>query len=195
MQLKFLTKLQQFVTIGVVGTLAVTFAKVSALDLFISVFQSNQRFHQAAYVLMGLVSCYGISFTIVSLAACRPFAAQWDKTIPNYKCIDTSAYYMSRCVIGATLDCLVVALPMPMLWGLRMKLSKKITLTAIFGLGISYGSLLPHLIQTLSNSPCTPRIPQSPHALSPQYLAKANPLTASALSRQAAQSSTPKRTT
>ncbi|OCL13442.1 hypothetical protein AOQ84DRAFT_436331 [Glonium stellatum] len=128
--------LKQFVVIGEVGTLAITFVKISALDLFISIFQSNQRFHQVAYILMGIVCCYGISYTIVSLAACRPFAAQWDKTIPGYKCIDTSAYYMSQCVIGAVLDCLVVALPMPMVWGLRLKLSKKIALTAIFGLGI-----------------------------------------------------------
>lgn len=39
------------------------------------------------------------------------------------------------------LDVCVVVMPMPILWGLKMNMSKKIGLTGIFGMGIGYDVL------------------------------------------------------
>lgn len=124
-----------FVAIGVFGSLSVATVKVSALGLFITIFP-NKRFHQVAYFVVGITLSYGFSFAVTSLAACRPFAFNWDKTIKDGSCIDTSTFYVAQTVIGVILDVVVVALPMPMLWGLRMRVQKKIVLTGLFGMGI-----------------------------------------------------------
>ena len=44
-------------------------------------------------------------------------------------------FYGAQTVIGLILDVMVVALPMPMLWGLQMRVQKKIVLTCLFGMG------------------------------------------------------------
>jgi len=78
-----------------------------------------------------------LSYTIASLAACEPFAYNWDKTIPGGKCFGSFKYYTARSIIDLILDVLVVGLPMPMLWSLKnTKLQKKIALSCMFGMGI-----------------------------------------------------------
>lgn len=124
-----------FVTIGVLGSLAISTVQISALDLFNHIFP-NKTFHRISYVIMVLLASYGVAFAITSLAACRPFAFTWDKIHQNGACINTSRFYMSQTISGFIFDVIVVALPMPMLWGLQVKLQRKIALTSIFGVGI-----------------------------------------------------------
>ena len=135
-----------FIAIGVLGSLSVAMVKVSALGLFITIFPSK-RFHQVAYLLIGITTSYGISFAITSLAACRPFAFNWDKTIKNGRCIDTARFYIAQTILGLLLDVIVVAVPMPMLWGLRMRVQRKIVLTCLFGMGILYVQLSPEMTE------------------------------------------------
>ena len=124
-----------FIPIGVLGSLAVSAVKISALDLFNRIFP-NQTFHRISYLVMGLISSYGIAFAVTSLAACEPFAFNWDKEILNGTCIQTSKFYTAQTILGVIFDVMIVALPMPMLWGLQMKLQRKIALSGIFGVGI-----------------------------------------------------------
>lgn len=124
-----------FVAFGVLGSLAVSAVKISALDLFNHIFP-NETFHRASYLVMGMLGSYGIAFAIVSLASCKPFAFNWDKEITSGTCIDTSRFYVSQTILGVVFDVIVVALPMPMLWGLQMKVQKKVALTCIFGVGL-----------------------------------------------------------
>ncbi|KAI0014477.1 hypothetical protein F4779DRAFT_624743 [Xylariaceae sp. FL0662B] len=134
-QLLFSSK--QFVPIGVFGSLAVASVKISIIDFLLSIFAAQRRFRIAAYILLGITAGYGLSFGIVSLAGCRPFAANWDKeSYPDYYCINTSRFYIAQAAIGTTLDCLILLLPVPIVWNLALKTSKKIALTFLFTIGI-----------------------------------------------------------
>lgn len=124
-----------FVAAGVLGSLAVSLVKISALDLFNHIFPSK-TFHRISYVVMAMLASYGIAFTIASLAACKPFAFNWNKELPHGTCIDTSKFYTAQTILGVFFDVVVVALPMPMLWGLQMRVQKKVALTCIFGVGL-----------------------------------------------------------
>lgn len=124
--------------LGVCGSLAVTFVKVSLLDFFLSIFSVRKSFRVAAYTLMALTIGYGVAFTIVSLAGCRPFEANWDKaSYPNYQCIDTSKFYIAQTAIGAALDILILLMPIPIVWAMNAKTNRKIGLTFLFTIGIS----------------------------------------------------------
>lgn len=86
---------------------------------------------------MGLTACYGLSITIVTLAGCRPFAANWDKiSYPNYQCVNTSQFYISQGAIGAFLDIAILLLPLPAIWKLQLKTSKKVAISLLFTIGI-----------------------------------------------------------
>ncbi|KAI0206834.1 hypothetical protein F4808DRAFT_405488 [Astrocystis sublimbata] len=78
-----------------------------------------------------------MAFTIATLAACTPFAANWDKvSYPNYKCINISSFYTAQAVIGAVLDFAILLLPVPFVWSLRLPTRKKIGLSLLFSIGV-----------------------------------------------------------
>lgn len=87
------------------------------------------------YGVMALVMAYWLSTILRMFFLCSPFAYSWDKTIPNGTCVNLEAAYLSVSIINLILDIMVIALPMPMLWSLQMATSKKIAISAIFGMG------------------------------------------------------------
>lgn len=122
---------------GVVQTLTVALIKISFLDFFLSIFEVHKGFRIVNFVLMGITTAYGLSYTIISLAACRPFEANWDKiSYPDYTCIDTSMFYTSSAAIGAILDVAILITPIPMVWAIHAKTSTKLGLTVLFTIGI-----------------------------------------------------------
>ena len=131
---RLIQSLQMFVIFGTVSIPAVTASRVSAIFFFISIFP-NRIFRLAAYGIMAINIGQALAYIIGTFLQCTPFAYQWNKTIPGGHCINTSPYYSSQAIIGVILDIMVVILPLPMLWGLKMKLQKKISLSLLFGLG------------------------------------------------------------
>lgn len=79
---------------------------------------------------------YWLSTFITAFVLCTPFAYNWNKLIVGGHCGNTHAYYLSTAIVNFLLDAAIVALPLPILWGLQMKTSRKIALTAIFSLGV-----------------------------------------------------------
>ncbi len=153
-----LKNLKQFLVLGITGVLAVTLVKISILDFFLSLFSSNDGFRVAAYALMGVTATYGLSFTIVVLAGCRPFGANWDQVShPHYQCIDTSKFYVAQGAIGAVLDCLVLLLPLPIVWSMRLNLRKKIILSFLLSIGILYVAVNGRYCFKLLSIPCSDR--------------------------------------
>jgi hypothetical protein len=129
----FVDTKQQSLVIGITETLAVTFVKISLLDLLTEIFAACS----VANVLMGISASYGISFTIVTLAGCRPFVANWDKiSHPNYTCINTASFHVAHDAIGAILNIAILLLPVPIIWNLHLKGSKRVGVIFLFSIGI-----------------------------------------------------------
>jgi hypothetical protein len=59
----------------------------------------------------------------------------WDRTVKG-TCGDRTGAYLSHHIIILVLDFSIVALPMPVLWRLKMSRSKKLGISFMFGLGI-----------------------------------------------------------
>lgn len=114
-----------------------TFVKISLLDFFLSIFSIRKSFRIAAYTLMAITASYGIAFTIATLASCQPFEANWDKlSYPDYKCINTSVFYVAQGAIGAALDISILLMPIPIVWAMNARTQRKIGLTVLFTIGI-----------------------------------------------------------
>jgi hypothetical protein len=67
----------------------------------------------------------------------RPIKAYWDvsPTYP-YKCLDGGSIVFSASVINIFTDFLVTALPMPLIWSLKLPARQRLAVISIFGLGI-----------------------------------------------------------
>jgi len=60
----------------------------------------------------------------------------WDKTIHGGgTCLDISAARMSTSIINLILDIVIIVIPLPSLWELQIKRSRKIAISAILSLG------------------------------------------------------------
>lgn len=107
--------------------------KISVLLFYLRIFP-NKRFRWAVYgvgtfILLSLISnLTGVVFQ------CLPVHSLWQHDIPHH-CINQVAYYIAQGVLNFVSDIVVVFMPVPILWGLKMPRYRKIGLLALFLLG------------------------------------------------------------
>lgn len=71
----------------------------------------------------------------VSIMFCTPVNKRWDAQIAG-ACLPSGGLAYASGAFNVATDIFVVCLPLPALWQLNMKMSKKIRIMAVFGLGI-----------------------------------------------------------
>ena len=70
-----------------------------------------------------VVACLGIGTILVEVRVCRPFAKNWNPLLPGV--YDSApAAISAEAIINMLLDLAIISLPVPMVWGLQMTLSK-----------------------------------------------------------------------
>jgi hypothetical protein len=109
--------------------------KLSILFFYISIF-TMPRIRMAVFVVIGLTAALIVAVTFESFLLCWPFAFTWDKTIEGGVCGSSRNAYLAIAIVNLLIDLAVVSLPMPVLWKLQMPIRKKVTISAIIGLGL-----------------------------------------------------------
>lgn len=66
---------------------------------------------------------------------CRPFALTWNRTLTG-ECWDVRPFWLGMSVVALFFDLTLVVLPIPVVWGLKCSVGKKVRLTALFSLGL-----------------------------------------------------------
>jgi hypothetical protein len=94
----------------------------------------GQHAHNNIYCHVHLLG-WAFRIIIEAFLLCRPFAANWDITIPGH-CGNRNAAFVAAGALNMFTDILVLVLPIPYIWGLRLATSRKIGLTGIFSLGL-----------------------------------------------------------
>lgn len=87
---------------------------------------------------MTVIVAWAIATILAGCLICRPFAYNWDKTIPGGYCGDQVTSFTITGIINLVTDVIVLVLPMRNLSKLQMATYKKVTLIAVFGLGAVY---------------------------------------------------------
>lgn len=108
--------------------------KASILLLYLRIFVQKQ-FRMICWILMGFVIAFGISTTVASVFQCTPIPRTYDKSIPGH-CINTTIFWYTNAAISILGDFIIIALPMPLILGLRLQLNQKLSLLIVFALGI-----------------------------------------------------------
>lgn len=109
--------------------------KVSILLLYHRIFGVVRKFHYALYVAGFLATGYWIACTILAFTGCHPLAKNWDKAVPG-GCVNLIAFFRWNGICNLIIDFLILCLPLPMVWRLNIAVKQKITLSAIFMLGL-----------------------------------------------------------
>ncbi len=80
---------------------------------------------------MGVLISHGIASVFAATFECTPLAHLWDKTIAGH-CFNAVAFYRLASLPNIITDVLMLCLPMPMIWQLKLSTARKISLTFVF---------------------------------------------------------------
>ncbi|OOF91220.1 hypothetical protein ASPCADRAFT_134625 [Aspergillus carbonarius ITEM 5010] len=143
---------------GPIYTLALLGFKVSLLSSYLRIGGFVSAYRATIIVAIVAVVCNQLIFTFLLCFACDPISRQWDMTLPG-TCIDTLSQVSLLLLLlllslllpkhhhktshtptnplGTSLgfDIIIIALPLPVLCTLQLRLRQKIILLALFTLG------------------------------------------------------------
>ena len=84
---------------------------------------------------MFFAASYGVMFLCVFFTSCRPLSYPWNP-IPGGYCKDVNVEAIASVSVNMVLDTSIVVLPVWPLWGLQMRIRKKVAISCLFGLGL-----------------------------------------------------------
>ena len=108
--------------------------KASALFFYARVFQTRQYttwFTWALYATHFLNMAWFIGLTFGQSFMCSPPAKAWNPTLPGH-CGSTAALWLGSAVPSVVIDFIILILPLPMIWSLKMSMNRKAAITAVF---------------------------------------------------------------
>ncbi|CAG8389490.1 unnamed protein product [Penicillium salamii] len=122
--------------------------RLAILMLYIEIFSGNKKFAQCAIGVGGLVALYWVATVFTLSLVCRPIQYNWNRKISG-SCGNIRKIQYASAGFNMGMDLLVVLLPLPVVWKLRMSSRKKIGVTTSFAIGIlTAGINLARIVQT-----------------------------------------------
>lgn len=113
--------------------LSLVLTKISIVFQYIRIF-TQRKTQRLCYIMVGILSVYGIWTLCGSFFMCIPIAYFWDKTI-NGHCMNQLAFWFSNSALNIATDIMVFAFPMPLLKALQLPRNQKIGLMFVFAFG------------------------------------------------------------
>ncbi|MCJ1287042.1 hypothetical protein MMC26_006389 [Xylographa opegraphella] len=101
---------------------------------YAKIFGQIRWFRICSYTLLTMSVLYAIAVILEIFLLCRPLSSLWDPSIKG-ACGSEKAAYLGVGITNLIIDCFIIILPLPVLWNLRLKVSKKIALSFVFSLG------------------------------------------------------------
>ena len=117
---------------------AQTTIKISLLLMYYRTFSGKvyKRFRIALYAAGTVTIMWFLASFWDTIFQCRPVEASWNRSIPNAKCQNIEKAALGTGISNLILDVLFIALPIPVIWDLKLPRKIKVSLTSIFLLGI-----------------------------------------------------------
>ena len=112
-----------------------TCVRTSVLLLYTTVF-NIKSFKLIANIVFGLNTAFALAVVLQTFLICQPLEFNWNRAAPGGSCGNQMGANMAIGIINIIIDVIIVCLPMPLVWSLKMAKGKKVALSLIFGMGI-----------------------------------------------------------
>ena len=130
--------------------ISISLPKISALLFYARVFGTqNKLFKYALLVTHSLVVGWLISTVMVGVWLCDPVKKQWKPTTPGH-CHPNAVLWLASAIPSVIIDLILLLLPLPMLWQLQMRKSRKILIMTVFVCG--YWFVLPPTLKDICST-------------------------------------------
>ena len=97
-------------------------------------FSVNSMFRVAVWAVMSLAIAWTVMKILSAFLTCRPFAKNWNKSLPG-SCGDAEKSFVAIASLDVLIDCLILCLPVPVIWRLQMPKATKPGLSVLFAVG------------------------------------------------------------
>lgn len=134
--------------------LTINLTKASILLLYLRIFV-QRPFRIICYIMLGIVLSYMIATWFATIFQCTPIPRAWDKGLDG-TCIDITANWYANAGFSIATDVIILVLPMPILYKLRLPSNQKRALMFVFALGAFVVITSIFRMQTLDFSTKTP---------------------------------------
>ncbi|ORY65087.1 L-fucose permease [Pseudomassariella vexata] len=111
--------------------------KTSILIFYLRLSRNTQQVLRfASWVVLGVVNVAGTVLTLLNIFQCRPVQAAFDRYSGDANCIPLLTEFICSAPVNIVTDLAILALPLPVLTGMRIPYRQKIILVLTFTLGI-----------------------------------------------------------
>jgi hypothetical protein len=117
----------------ILWSFTVCFSKLSVLVMYTTVIPVREM-KIACRVVAVFVVLWNTGGILGALLMCRPFALNWNKTLPG-TCGDNRLFYMWLGGINVVAEAVVLLIPVPFLYRLQLKTYKKVVVIGLFSIG------------------------------------------------------------
>lgn len=112
---------------------AAALPKISMCLLYLSIFISRPA-RLATHLVLWVLVVNWVVWIAVTLFQCRPFAYQWNKSIPGGRCVSLVAIYKASSAPNIATDVAILVLPVKMALQLRVSWSRKLGVLVVFSI-------------------------------------------------------------
>lgn len=88
------------------------------------------------------------AFQLTAIFQCTPVHYYWNRTIPGH-CVNDIDFYIALAATNTLTDIILLVIPMPTVWALKVSRSKKLALSGVFVLGAFVCTIALYRISTL----------------------------------------------
>ncbi|KAL8819759.1 MAG: hypothetical protein Q9223_001887, partial [Gallowayella weberi] len=117
----------------VIYTFAIAFFKASMLFLLDRIFP-GKKFRRILTAIGVFIMAYSITQAVCAVFECTPVRRAWSPEVEG-TCINIDDVFLVCSALNIATDFLILCLPMPKLWRLKISTVQKVQLTAIFATG------------------------------------------------------------
>ncbi|KXJ95117.1 major facilitator superfamily domain-containing protein [Microdochium bolleyi] len=111
--------------------------KTSILIFYLRLSKNTERvLRLASWLTLGIVNVAGTVLTLLNIFQCRPISAAFDMYEGAAYCIPILTEFICAAPVNIVTDLAILALPLPVLTGMRLPLRQKVILILTFALGV-----------------------------------------------------------
>ncbi|KAF3905036.1 hypothetical protein AA313_de0205336 [Arthrobotrys entomopaga] len=115
--------------------LTIALTRLSILFFYLRIFPSGLS-RLLTFITIGVVVATGSAYVFTVIFYCLPIRAYWQPySFPDAKCSSDGNVLVSNAAVNIVLDCWLWAMPVPVVWGLRLPMRQKVGLVGVFALG------------------------------------------------------------
>ncbi|KAF5025989.1 hypothetical protein F66182_1930 [Fusarium sp. NRRL 66182] len=89
----------------------------------------------ATMTALAICICWSLYTVLIAFFICLPVESAWGAAVPE-RCGDSTAAYAAVAILDIASECIIVVLPMKLVYDLQMSRAHKIALTGVFGAGV-----------------------------------------------------------